>query len=381
MENGIGSICERGVCVENDLIYYYTSNKVYTNWLRNEKIWATRSISSNDAIDTIYAKNLFPIINEITKGEFQEKLNEIGSVLQLSSAISCKFYKDLTFQFMTHHFDEFSGIIQNEQERKQWYFYGNNYNLFQIENYHEHCGSFHRQHIVNPSRDQWIFKKLLEALNVRELSNMFNFTRSGIIRQKEYITELPFMYYPFVICFTPEKDNRFFWDAYTGNQGVALEFSRDELTKYLNEISKDKKYRYRLEDVIYNEEEQKDDIIKVLTENEGELLFTGVEKFSLTMAKYKHPYWKDEHEIRAILGECYFDNSSVINENYNMKYDNNMVTQDYIKITIPHKLVKRVIIGPQNEMVNNKTIKEVNDLLAGCTFEIELSNGYGVSRT
>ncbi|EHI98146.1 hypothetical protein CDLVIII_1453 [Clostridium sp. DL-VIII] len=43
----------------SDSIFYYTSNFVLKEWFKNEKIWATRSITSNDKTDTIYMSEHF----------------------------------------------------------------------------------------------------------------------------------------------------------------------------------------------------------------------------------------------------------------------------------------------------------------------------------
>ena len=92
------------------------------------------------------------------------------------------------------------------------------------------------------------------------------------------------------------------------------------------------------------------EISKYINETEGELLTSGPEALCAIVAKYKHPYWKVEHEVRAIFNECYFENSNLIKENYNLKYREDLISQDYIEIMIPHNMVKGIILGPQNDM-------------------------------
>ena len=62
---------------------------------------------------------------------------------------------------------------------------------------------------------------MVEILSEKEVSNLFNLSLHTVKRYKQIIKQLPFTYHPFVICFTKDKDNRFLWDSYTKNKGIA----------------------------------------------------------------------------------------------------------------------------------------------------------------
>lgn len=103
----------------DDKIYYYTSNFVLENWMKNQKIWATRSVTSNDASDTVYAIDLFSEIKQFLDRDYEINLKDAKAILQLNKYISKKFYKDLLYYMMLNHYEEFRNIIQNEKiERK-----------------------------------------------------------------------------------------------------------------------------------------------------------------------------------------------------------------------------------------------------------------------
>ena len=160
------------------------------------------------------------------------------------------------------------------------------------------------------------------------------------------------MRHPFVICFTSEKDNRFFWDSYTNNKGVALEFSRNELSEYFQVPKTHSNYSANLVNIIYNKDKQLSEITNFLNSNIGELLMVGVENLYIDMAKYKHPYWKDEKEIRAVIEAKYYDEkSNLIKENYNLKYKTKYDTQDYIEVVIPKNLLKKIIATENHDFI------------------------------
>lgn len=361
-----------------DKIYYYTSNYVLKNWMKSQKIWATRSVTSNDASDTVYAIGLFPEIKHLLERDYEIDLKEAKALLQLNKFISKKFYKDLLYYAMQNHYEEFRYIIQNEiTEREEWFYYGNEYELFKVEDRYEHCGSFHLQYLKNPNREQWIFCKLLEVLSVKEVSNLFNLSLHTVKRYKQIMKQLPFTYHPFVICFTKDRDNRFLWDSYTKNKGIALEFSRTEIRQHFEMLSSNKNYPYMLQDVKYDKNEQIREISKYINETEGELLATGPESLCSIVAKYKHPYWAVENEVRAIFNESYFEDSSLIKENYNLKYREDLISQDYIEIEIPHNLVKGIILGPQNDL-REKDEKLYEEIMQ--KFNVSYSQGYNICK-
>lgn len=346
----------------DEKIYYYTSNEVLCSWLTNEQLWATRSITSNDNEDTTYALKHFDKINTKTNKRFEKKLQKVDLILSLSQKISLKFYKDLLHYCMKYHFNDFSKIINTVEKRKEYFYYGDNYDLFTIDKFHEHCGTFHIPHLQNPNRDQWIYNQLLSILTPDEYKYFFNINTNTIDDYKKIIPKLPFMRHPFVICFTSEKDNRFFWDSYTNNKGVALEFSRNELSEYFQVPKTHSNYSANLVNIIYNKDKQLSEITNFLNSNIGELLMVGVENLYIDMAKYKHPYWKDEKEIRAVIEAKYYDEkSNLIKENYNLKYKTKYDTQDYIEVVIPKNLLKKIIIGPQNSVENIKQILDIGN--------------------
>lgn len=362
--------------MEKDKIYYYTSNYVLNSWILHEKIWATRSVTSNDISDTTHAAKLFPQIKRMIIDEYKSVLKDVEQVLHLNRCICMKLHKELLYYTMLNHYDTFKKIVYSEAERLNWFYYGNRYKLFRYEEYDENCGSFHRPYLQNPSREQWIFSNLLKALSDKELSQLFNVTEKMISGKRKVIEQLPYMHYPFVICFTTELDNRFLWDSYTRNEGVALEFSRKELQDYFAKISSNKMYQYKLEDIVYDERQQVKEIVDSINNWEGELLFTGYETIYSDMIKYKNPYWKEEKEVRGVFYERYFESPNKIKENYNLKYRSDLVTQDYIEIPIPHEMVKRIIIGPQND-IRGKNKGLYNNILS--KFNVDFSYGFGIS--
>ena len=184
----------------DEKIYYYTSNEVLCSWLTNEQLWATRSITSNDNEDTTYALKHFDKINTKTNKRFEKKLQEVDLILSLSQKISLKFYKDLLHYCMKYHFNDFSKIINTVEKRKEYFYYGDNYDLFTIDKFHEHCGTFHIPHLQNPNRDQWIYNQLLSILTPDEYKYFFNINTNTIDDYKKIIPKLPFMRHPFVIC-------------------------------------------------------------------------------------------------------------------------------------------------------------------------------------
>lgn len=116
--------------------------------------------------------------------------------------------------------------------------------------------------------------------------------------------------YPYVICFTEERDNRFLWDSYTNNEGICLEFSKAELKSYLQrEYGTECIFRK----VLYDKEEQFEDIAKTLNimklfrDTDPDRYYNLSEMFSQFGAFIKNPYWKVENEIRAMLVSKYFN--------------------------------------------------------------------------
>jgi hypothetical protein len=173
---------------------------------------------------------------------------------------------------------------------------------------------------------------------------------------KEYLFDAILAQHPYCISFTAVKDNRFFGDAYTGNKGVALEFSKKELKDYLKSIG-----GYFSNDVIYELEEDNyylkyifDFFKKAKSERPSWNRYQDI--IYATGCLVKHPYWKDENEFRAVFYKKSVDET--VKENYNLKYNTTYKTQDYMEIYLPKELVKGITIGPTNsrENINDKIL-------------------------
>ncbi|MCT4597863.1 MAG: hypothetical protein N4A50_08340 [Vallitalea sp.] len=89
-----------------DSIYYYTSTYVLEEWFNSEKIWATRSITSNDYKDTSYIIEKFLDIesyfeklnckeNIFSNEEIEKMFKEANNLIKYSKYVSQRTLKDL----------------------------------------------------------------------------------------------------------------------------------------------------------------------------------------------------------------------------------------------------------------------------------------------
>lgn len=305
---------------DQNYIYYYTSNDTLKSILINKKIWATRSITSNDAMDTFY---MIDILEELKR---EWKLDELWKCL-------------------------FDVVINNLKQSKRF-----NTNVI-------------KEKLCNIIKQKLLLNEGNISLDIDEIKKIFllNETDQSL---------------PFVICFSKNPDSRFFWDTYTKNRGANIKFIKDELVdffkqKYLhNEVS-----NIRADYVIYDKYKQKQkvkDIIEKIynkdvpnfdkySDEDFEILkkeFKGYNRdtikifliankiaFELTREApfLKHPFWAEENEFRIVFYEKYLNSYNFdIKENYYTKYNNDCKTQDYIEIDIPIDKIKHVIFGPTN---------------------------------
>ena len=94
---------------------------------------------------------------------------------------------------MKYHFNDFSKIINTVEKRKEYFYYGDNYDLFTIDKFHEHCGTFHIPHLQSPNRDQWIYNQLLSILTPDEYKYFFNINTNTIDDYKKIIPYVEYL--------------------------------------------------------------------------------------------------------------------------------------------------------------------------------------------
>lgn len=326
-------------------IFYYTSNYVFNEWIKTEKIWATRSITSNDSLDTVYAIKCFgEIISELKNPEQEKILKETEEILKISKQINLKLYKEILLYMISKEFDKFYEIV--EKSKKSYDMAKNSNSDLKTK------GAI----LIGVEAEEILFREILlflyEKNKLKEIFNEEDISES-------LIRDLPRLYYQFVICFSYNGDDRFLWDSYTQNKGVCIEFDKIELIKYLKErYKKGLGEKFNLyEDIIYENVNQEEYIKRLLAGNYG--WEHKKEIISLAVSKLKHTYWNKENEFRVMISCKYFQDSIFeIKENYNMKYKNDYKTQDYIEVELPKRLVKSVISGPMNTEAENEEIRK-----------------------
>lgn len=330
-----------------DSIYYYTSNYVLKEWLKNETIWATRSVTSNDSQDTTYIINnfenyknqLYGEVNNKYKNDFNDIINFTKEMIMMNQYINLGTLKDILFYYK----DKFFSYCSKEEE-----IINNNYNKFNCKmSKIEYSYGCFIANLINESSEQ-------------DLKTIFNINNNFIYKDGLIFNIMA--QHPFVICFSKKKDNRFLWDTYTSNLGVCLEFSKSELSQHFV-LSYPNADRNNLFDIIYGDNNEL--IYSIFNEIKKEFNYNfekykdeeleGLEKFKILPHFYlfspffKNPYWEPEDEVRAVLSARYLDDETFkIKENYNLKYKNDCKTQDYIEIDIPKNLVKSITTGPLN---------------------------------
>ena len=97
----------------SDKIYYYTSNYVLLEWLKNEKIWATRSVSSNDSLDTIYIIEHLEKLKAKVEPYIKINLENVESLLVSSRYWSLSVLKDVLTDSLKNNTQVFLDIVQN----------------------------------------------------------------------------------------------------------------------------------------------------------------------------------------------------------------------------------------------------------------------------
>ncbi|GAA0182166.1 hypothetical protein SH2C18_45920 [Clostridium sediminicola] len=196
----------------------------------------------------------------------------------------------------------------------------------------------------------------------------------------------------FIISFSHKKDSRFFWEAYTQNDGFNLMFNKKKLINHFN-LYKPNIYfnRFMHRNVIYNEKEQKRIIIKILENalkyykycgkdsiKKDKIIKNLVKKFIFEAPFFKDSFWEEEKEYRFAFFRKYHDKNLVdINFNHKPKYEGLDSKQTYINLPFDTNLIQKIIIGPCS-------IIDINKFLSSyCFFNnniFQKSKGYGFVR-
>lgn len=181
----------------------------------------------------------------------------------------------------------------------------------------------------------------------------------------------------FCLSFANKKDSRFYWEAYTKNEGFNFVFDRVKLINYFNHMQNmnHKKYfdRFLYGNVIYDKSMQKKKIREIINDainkenyyidnvNTNQLNFFNLEGINNNITNLimeivinyhyispfiKHPFWREEKEYRFVFYRKYKDNNLLkININNNPKYDE-IYCQPYISIPF-------ININSNNKMYKN----------------------------
>ena len=242
----------------SELIYYYTSNFVLKEWIKNEKIWATRSTTSNDNTDTLF---MIPYLEKLSKSKGLNGLNKTIDVLKLSKNLSKRLFREIHDRYIEEHdFDDYRKIIDNCCE---------NYNGLKNVRYNPSeemksnlakCNIYPLKNgeipMYGADKQELIFSEILKSLvNNSEIEN---YLEGDYKIDPKLCYSISSLLYPFVISFSKKGDDRFLWDSYTENKGVCLVFDREELNEYWQKSIKEEfdTFDY-FRDVLYKEEEQK----------------------------------------------------------------------------------------------------------------------------
>lgn len=366
---------KKGNLKEDDAsIYYYTSNYVLIEWLKNQKIWATRSVSSNDSKDTIYAIEHFESLKKEWDEEYNHILTETKDILNVSRSFSLRLYKDILKDFIANNFKEFVSIIKDIDNVDKICKDG-----FQLSNKALGCKELIEKlqasgmpigedgkiqvKTRNDSPEEMLLGMILDKLSTEEIKRYFNI---NFELSKHIKNMVSCFLYPYVISFSFNKDNRFLWDSYTNNNGVCLEFSKKELIEYW-----EGKYKKRniCSKVAYNDTEHKS-IIDIFTKSflKDHKIKWKSEALCGIIPFLKNEYWEPENEFRSVFFAKYFsDEIFEVKENYNLKYNNDFKTQDYIEVDVPLHFIKSITVGPLNssddirQIVVNKLNKDIDD--------------------
>lgn len=334
--------------MNNDSIYYYTSDFVLKSWIENQTIWATRSITSNDNKDTHYITEL---IDENIKTDY---VDMIKKQMDLCKNISLRILKDVIFYYNINNTKDFLSLALGcyQFANRDTYFIDDGIEIS-------------RERIINNKYAEQLLYQIIKGMNDQEKRELFGV---DFIVTDNILEQILSCHYPFVICFTHEYDNRFLWDSYTNNKGVCLEFSKRELTEYIKQNYYEENIDLYM-NIIYDKEFQVDKL-----KNNIEMK-TCIAQFQQLGASFKHEFWKPEKEFRLIFGVKYIqDRRFEIKENYNKKYDNRSKTQDYVEVKIPKKLVKSITIGP----LCNLDEEYLRNILKDVNIEIKQSIGKGI---
>lgn len=349
---------------DNDKIYYYTSNYVLLKWLENEEIWATRSVSSNDSADTTYAIKHFEYLEKLYDNKYKKNFENTKNILNATKNLSLRVYKNILKEFIANNFEKFVEITRltmrdyklfnapvNIQEDKLELLKKLNIPFDEIDD-----GKISIKTRFQ-DKEEILFRYILSELSQDEIEEYLDI---DFEISKEVIENMPALSYPYVICFSYDKDNRFLWESYTGNTGVCLEFSKKELEDYWHSIDLESGINNGgefnlMQKVIYDDDIQKQYIkmwADILQHKDN---FYNAEVLSFILTFCKSSYWKPENECRAVFGAKYFsDERFKVKENYNLKYNSGYKTQDYIEITFPKRLLKSITTGPMNSEENLK---------------------------
>lgn len=217
-----------------------------------------------------------------------------------------------------------------------------------------------------------------------------------------------------VACFTSKADSRMLWDAYTMHRkdrnserynGVCIEFSKKQLLKAMDngakifDIRKCQNIIYgfdeideRLEQImddfskevqkLSRDEDQTQNIIKpipipftdkvlVLKKSIVIPLFHLIDKFDVIAPYYKHSFWHEECETRALLLMKLRDNSAS-----NIKtYENG---SKYFDLPIDKVCISNVILGPEFSDADIKELKSIDGKIKFKELYTKLSEGTGV---
>lgn len=222
-----------------------------------------------------------------------------------------------------------------------------------------------------------------------------------------------------VSCFTTKEDSRLLWDAYTMNRkdrksekynGVCIEFDENKIKELLENVGDEYVFK-TLEPIMYGDgkifsflndslkeylweyyelkkdEDQHQDIVPTITVElfGGKVMTIDLQKCIVLPAVklikkienysplFKHDFWKEESEIRAVLSV----NKEKMKSINIHKTDNDY----YYDLGINNDCIKKVILGPE---FNDEEIEQLKNLKGKIDFSLlktEKSNGTNVIRS
>lgn len=341
-----------------DEVYYYTSEQVFWKWYQNEIIWATRSITSNDAQDTCAIIQYYPKIkknfikwnqieNEFSLEEIDRLFKYATEFIKYSKCISFRTYKDFLFLLMNRPNDYRSEL----------------FNAVNGDNFVQNL-LYKKGYLTYPQEKPNSYYAKDIHFDDSQLKEIFGASQNDTAFDKEILFRVMSIRHPFCICFTERRDDRFFWETYAGNTGVCFEFSKEELKYYCSKtlpsaIAYDvnygisKKFFDNPQNIIKQFFETQQHIRKALPSYNG--FDESIDILYLLGSFIKNSYWKSEKEFRILVPEKYeFPETYQIHENYALKHRKDLKTQDYIEIRLPKSLVKSITLGPRNTFAKSK---------------------------